>query len=172
MLRERGNVPSVPQSLNRYAYVLNNPLVFDDPTGLVCNGATQNMWDTLSNGTGIFDSDDCAANGGSGGGGSGSTGPGGGLGFFGGGGPDPGNGPPGDPLPSCDPTNCAPTGSSGQGAIAVGSRRLDVNKTWSKTFACNQNATQLMSAVQNNMGRFADNRSLLFAANFPTHPSA
>jgi two-component system, chemotaxis family, CheB/CheR fusion protein len=35
-----------------------------------------------------------------------------------------------------------------------------------------RNATQLMSAVQNNMGRFADNRSLLFAANFPTHPSA
>jgi RHS repeat-associated protein len=56
--------PSNPQSWNRYAYVLNNPMALTDPTGLVCNGANQTMWDTLANGTGIFTQDDCIANGG------------------------------------------------------------------------------------------------------------
>jgi RHS repeat-associated protein len=53
-----------PQQLNRYAYVRNNPLSLVDPTGLVCNGVNQTMWDTLANGTGIFTPEDCAANGG------------------------------------------------------------------------------------------------------------
>jgi hypothetical protein len=56
--------PSNPQSWNRYAYVSNNPSGFIDPTGLVCNGVNNTMEDTLSNGTGIFDQQDCAANGG------------------------------------------------------------------------------------------------------------
>ena len=55
---------SNPQSWNRYAYVLNNPLALIDPTGLVCSGVDETMWDTLSNGTGIFTQDDCIANGG------------------------------------------------------------------------------------------------------------
>src|SRR5262249_19641368 len=54
-----------PQSWNRYAYVMNNPLALTDPTGLVCNGVNKFMWDPLANGTGIFTPEDCAANGGS-----------------------------------------------------------------------------------------------------------
>jgi RHS repeat-associated protein len=57
--------PSNPQSWNRYAYVQDNPLSLVDPTGLFCNGANQTMWDTLANGTGIFDETGCRANGGS-----------------------------------------------------------------------------------------------------------
>jgi hypothetical protein len=44
-----------------------------------------------------------------------------------------------------------------------------INKTWSKTFPCNQSATQVMSAVQNDMGQFADNNGF-FAANLPDQP--
>jgi RHS repeat-associated protein len=128
--------PSNPQSWNRYAYVMNNPLAFDDPTGLVCNGADQTMWDTLANGTGIFDQQDCTANGGTWSGGpGGSTGGDSGLGngfLNGAGGGDPGNGFPGDPTPGCSPvfdsednasTNCPSGGSSGAGAIAGGSNQ-------------------------------------------------
>ncbi len=59
-----------PQSLNRYTYVLNNPLAFNDPTGLVCDGANQSWWGSgpLADGTGIFTQDDCTASGGSWGG--------------------------------------------------------------------------------------------------------
>ncbi len=46
----------------------------------------------------------------------------------------------------------------------------DINKTWSKTFACNGNAQQLMARVQNDMGEFADNRGTLFATAFPRQP--
>jgi hypothetical protein len=135
--------PSNPQSWNRYAYVLNNPLAFDDPTGLVCNGVVQNMWDTLANGTGIFDEQDCASNGGTWSGGpGGSTGGDAGLGssFLNGpGGGGPGHGFPGNPMPGCiatfdsndnlGPWNCPPTGSGGPGAIS-GSSSGSANR-WS-----------------------------------------
>jgi len=46
----------------------------------------------------------------------------------------------------------------------------DVNKTWSKTIPCNKSAQGVMSAVQNDMGQFADNRGTIFSANFPDQP--
>jgi RHS repeat-associated protein len=51
-----------------------------------------------------------------------------------------------------------------------GGTKKDVNKTWSEKFPCNKSAGQVMSAVQNDMGRFADNRDTVFAANFPDQP--
>jgi len=56
------------------------------------------------------------------------------------------------------------------GRGAGGGSAPDISHTWWKTFPCTQSATQLMSSVQNNMGQFADNRSLPFAADFPSAP--
>jgi hypothetical protein len=66
----------------------------------------------------------------------------------------------------------AGSGGGGVGGdnSSPGSANKDVNKTWSKTFACNKSATQVMSAVQNDMGQFADNRGTIFSANFPNQP--
>ncbi|MFZ5862300.1 MAG: RHS repeat domain-containing protein [Nitrospirota bacterium] len=54
---------SVPQSLNRYSYVLNNPLRFTDPTGFqVCNGdAAGNTICMGTNGPIIFPKDPMAS---------------------------------------------------------------------------------------------------------------
>jgi RHS repeat-associated protein len=46
----------------------------------------------------------------------------------------------------------------------------DINNTWSQTLSCNKSATQVMSAVQNDMNQFAKNRGYFFAANFPNQP--
>ena len=46
----------------------------------------------------------------------------------------------------------------------------DVYKTWTKTFACNKTVSGVMSAVQNDMGQFADNQGLFFGAYFPDQP--
>jgi RHS repeat-associated protein len=57
--------PANPQSWNRYAYALNNPLAMVDPTGLdPCEGANWFPFSQAANGTGIFTPDMCAANGG------------------------------------------------------------------------------------------------------------
>jgi RHS repeat-associated protein len=57
--------PINPQSWNRYAYVLDNPLGNVDPLGLdPCAGSNLTWISNFANGTGIFDSQDCAANGG------------------------------------------------------------------------------------------------------------
>lgn len=48
-----------------------------------------------------------------------------------------------------------------------GAANKDVNKTWTKTFPCNQSAQSVMAAVQNNMGQFADNQGSFFASTFP-----
>jgi hypothetical protein len=54
-----------PQSWNRYAYVLNNPLALTDPFGHdPCQGANNFEFSQDANGTGIFTPEDCAANGG------------------------------------------------------------------------------------------------------------
>ena len=58
--------PSNPQSWNRYAYVMNDPLALTDPDGLdPCQGANNFAFSQAANGTGIFSQDDCIANGGS-----------------------------------------------------------------------------------------------------------
>jgi RHS repeat-associated protein len=57
--------PSNPQSWNRYAYVMNNPLALIDPDGLdPCQGANNFAFSQAANGTGIFTQDDCLASGG------------------------------------------------------------------------------------------------------------
>jgi hypothetical protein len=54
-----------PQSWNRYAYAMNNPLALTDPSGLdPCRGANIFPFSQDANGTGIFTQDDRAANGG------------------------------------------------------------------------------------------------------------
>jgi RHS repeat-associated protein len=58
--------PINPQSWNRYAYVLDNPLGNVDPLGLdPCAGSNLTWISNFANGTGIFDPQDCSANGGS-----------------------------------------------------------------------------------------------------------
>lgn len=49
-------------------------------------------------------------------------------------------------------------------------KHLDVNKTWSRTFPCSMSATQVMAAVQNDMGAFADNSGPGFGSDFPDQP--
>jgi hypothetical protein len=65
---------------------------------------------------------------------------------------------------------CAGRGCSGSISVRQdqpGTNPEDINATWSKTFPCNKNAQQVMSAVENDMCQFADNRGYVFAANFP-----
>jgi RHS repeat-associated protein len=45
-----------------------------------------------------------------------------------------------------------------------------INNTWSKTFPCGKSAQKVMSAVQGDMGNFADNSGTVFSANFPDQP--
>jgi RHS repeat-associated protein len=109
--------PANPQSWNRYAYVMNNPLALKDPSGLdPCAGANQTGFSNFANGTGIFDQEDCIANGGT----WGDSFLGGGT--SGGNGPSLQSGPPGC-VYVANPDdfgwgqivvmNCAPSGSSG-----------------------------------------------------------
>jgi RHS repeat-associated protein len=57
--------PTNPQSWNRYAYAMNNPLALRDASGLdPCQGANNFAFSQAANGTGIFDQEDCIANGG------------------------------------------------------------------------------------------------------------
>jgi RHS repeat-associated protein len=93
-----GNVGN-PQSMNRYPYVVNNPLRFTDPTGMLLCGM-------------CFDPDDIR------------------FGLF------------------------SPYGDFGLPLMQFLSRNFQ--RTWSQTFNCNMSATQVMSAVQNDMGQFAD----------------
>jgi RHS repeat-associated protein len=145
--------PTNPQSWNRYTYVNNNPLALVDPLGLCdetddsdCGGGGGNdgcTWDSTTNTL------NCDPGGGSGGGG----------GSAGGCPVDPATGTP----------NC-PSGGGGGGVGGQNPANSDINKTWTKTFSCDKSATQVMSAVQKDMGQFADNRGSFFAANFPDQP--
>jgi RHS repeat-associated protein len=125
--------PSNPQSWNRYAYVQDNPIGQIDPSGLVCNGVNNFMWDPLADGLGMFTPQDCNESGGT----WGSTGSSGSSGFLAGGGdPGGGQGPSGGSMPGCTPAAdsdnnmtgvsgtpvCPPTGSSGGGGTAVGGK--------------------------------------------------
>jgi RHS repeat-associated protein len=59
--------PILPQSWNRYAYVMNNPLGLVDPSGLICDGADGvgiAVGGKPADGTGIFTQEECEANGG------------------------------------------------------------------------------------------------------------
>jgi YD repeat-containing protein len=58
---------------------------------------------------------------------------------------------------------------SGLDVFGSSTNTNDVNKTWTKTVACKKSATQVMSAVQHDMGQFADNFGF-FTANFPDQP--
>ena len=149
-----------PQSLNRYAYVMNNPLVVVDPLGL---GPCDALIGAQVGGEQVF----CPMP------------------------PDyPGGqaawnfdcshpqsfafqwglctGSPGSGDSSCPPgVTCGPPSRTGGGG---GGGSNQISNTWSRTFPCNKSAQAVMSAVQNDMGQFADNRGTVFAANFPDQP--
>jgi RHS repeat-associated protein len=129
-----------PQTWNRYAYVGNRPLNNIDRLGLFLN-----VCDASCEGDG-------------------------------GGGDDGGDG--GDPCffnpELCGGASPPPVAPPPDGGDSGGGKKPpkppDINKTWTKTFQCNQSAEQVMTAVQNDMGWFADNRDWIFATNFPTQP--
>jgi RHS repeat-associated protein len=124
--------PTTPHSWNRYAYVVNNPVTYVDPMGLVL----------YVDGPGINA-------------------------------PETGE-PPSPVLAPPSPIIPPPIGIGGGGhgnpCVYVLKKPCDITKAWNKTFPCNQNASQVMSAVQNDMGQFADNQSPFFGAIFPDEP--
>jgi hypothetical protein len=70
---------------------------------------------------------------------------------------------PGGPTPPQQP----PTGPR------QGNPNKDINKTWSKVIKCNKSGQQVMAAVQNDMGQFADNNQMTgFVSSFPDQPIA
>ncbi len=98
--------PTNPQSWNRYAYVGNDPMDYADAFGLdPCQGANVFAFSQAADGTGIFDPEDCALNGGTWGNGL--------MGGGGGGGQAPGLA--GDPMPGCTP---APDSDNNQTGVA------------------------------------------------------
>src|SRR6185312_6397834 len=144
-----GADPMDPQSWNGYSYVRNSPLTFTDPTGMTC----------LYDDNGNIDGDN-----------------GDGLGCGSGGSVTvPGGSPDPVPVDPCLYFECG----SGRGGPGDNGQHLqppppqkkrDIENNWTRTFGCNINAQQLMSAMQNNMNAFAGNRGALFAADFPTRP--
>jgi RHS repeat-associated protein len=136
-----GNM-SNPQSWNMYSDTRNNPINMTDPDGMDPNTLQYN---------------NCC------------SGDGGGSWFgFGWGGGSSGWG---GPMWLWSSFFSAPTPPPPPIAVIPLSNALpqtrDINKTWSGDFSCNKSATQLMSAVQSDMSHFANNRGLIFAANFP-----
>ena len=152
--------PSNPQSLNRYAYVINNPLVAFDPLGLEANEANSDQCTTFnSNG-------DCVVNsgpedGGSGGGyaGGGDAGGGGyvgGGGYAGGGGGGGGGGSSSAPNngPKKNPFLC---GSEAAGKIspAAGLQKLGIGTSGVGGFITNALGGNAFSGATDLLHSFA-----------------
>jgi RHS repeat-associated protein len=152
--------PGSPQTWNRYAYVGNNPLSFVDPLGLLdeptckaldgssCGGGSSSDYTIKVDVSAPFDL----------------------IGLLG----------------AIDSLNSffeqSTQNSASQQATAFlspwGGQRgrgekggnRQINKPFKRTFPCNKSAQQVMGAVQNDMGQFADNRGTVFSANFPVQP--
>jgi RHS repeat-associated protein len=121
--------PSNPPTWNRYAYVMNNPLSYIDPTGLACWPLEKQMFGTcapfMNNGVNfganwnLFDL------------------------FMG--------------WTSCENGDCQRYTIRNGLAFALAWGGEQINRQWGGLFSCNKTAQQLVSGVRNNFSSFANN---------------